>query len=99
MSEISELKATVVEAFVEIRQQFEKIDDRFDEMKEQNLQMHLHNEKRFDAIDKKFDEASLQRMNNAGAIINLSGQVQNYHHEMVALTNRFDRLEAKVDKA
>jgi len=87
----------VNQQFNGIDQQFKGIDQQFKEIKEREIITFKYNEKRFDEISKEFAEARMSRMNNSGAIANLSSQVQTYHHEMLALTNRFNRLETKVD--
>jgi len=87
----------VDERFDKVDERFDEVDQRFEKIESREARRHTYYENRFDALDNKFEAARLHRMNLAGAISNLDAKVEKYHHEMLALTSRFDRLEQKVD--
>ncbi len=50
-------------------------------------------EKRFDAVDKRFDMQDKKIDELSGAIAELGGQLRDYHHEMIMLARKVDRME------
>jgi uncharacterized coiled-coil protein SlyX len=53
-------------------------------------------EKRFNDVDKRFDMQDEKIEDLRGAVAELSGQIKDYHVEMIMLTRKFDRLERWV---
>lgn len=50
-------------------------------------------EKRFDAVDKNFEQVRADIRENTLAIAELSGQIRDYHMEMIMLARKVDRME------
>jgi len=50
-------------------------------------------EKRFDSVDKQFEQNRKEHSEMMASIADLSGQIRDYHQELIMMGRKVDRLE------